>query len=102
MKNERTQTIRRLALPISKNWSNTLSRCRQASGSASRVRQKSSTISPMFWNMVGILLRLRQRNVEKPPVFSIRIGLIPEKPEKERALFGVGRRFAAIQIPKQR
>ena len=48
MKKERMQTISRLALPISKNWSNTFWRWRQVSGSASSVRQNSSTISPMF------------------------------------------------------
>ncbi len=48
MKKERMQTISRLALPISKNWSNTFCRWRQASGSATSVRQNRSTISPIF------------------------------------------------------
>ena len=55
MKNDSTQTISRLALPISKNWSNTFCRCRHASGRASSVRQNSRTISPMFSNIISKL-----------------------------------------------
>ena len=51
MKNDKTQTINRLALPISKNWSKTFCRCRQASGRDSSVRQNSRTISPTFSNI---------------------------------------------------
>ncbi len=51
MKNDNTQTINRLALPISKNWSNTFCRCRHASGKASSERQNSSAIWPMFSNI---------------------------------------------------
>ena len=52
MKNDNTQTINRLALPISKNCSNTFCRCRQASGRASIVRQNNRIISPMFSNIM--------------------------------------------------
>jgi hypothetical protein len=52
MKNDSTQTISKLALPISKNWSNTFCRCRHASGKASNVRQNSRTISPTFSNII--------------------------------------------------
>jgi hypothetical protein len=48
IKNDRMQTINKLALPISKNWSKTLKRCRQASGIAFKVRQNKTTISPIF------------------------------------------------------
>ena len=51
MKKESTQTISKLALPISKNCSNTFCRCRHACGKASSVRQNNRTISPMFSNM---------------------------------------------------
>ena len=48
MKRERMQAMSRLALPISKSWSKTLRRWRTTAGSALRVRQNKTIISPMF------------------------------------------------------
>src|SRR6478609_728110 len=87
-KKDSTATISKLALPISKNWSKTFSRCCQAWGNARIVRQKSSTISPMFWNMRGNFLRTVQWHVKQPPLPVFSGGLILEKAEKERDFFG--------------
>src|ERR1041385_3552443 len=52
--------------------------------------------------MAGVFLRFGQRNIEQPQTFGFRIGLILEKAEKERALFGRGRFLAAVKIPEER
>src|SRR5690606_24743181 len=102
MKKDNTATMSRLALPISKNCSKTFSRCRQTCGSARNVRQKSSTISPMFWNMRGIFLRLVQRQIKQPPMPFFGGGFILKKTEKERAFSRRALHFATIKIPEQR
>jgi hypothetical protein len=48
MNSDKMHTIIKLPLPISKSWSKTLRRWRQASGSARSVCQNKIMISPIF------------------------------------------------------